>query len=153
MANEKNKAVPMHVSREVILDLLPLYSAGEASADSRALVEEYLSLDESLRQEVDRGALLEPLELPSAGSRLADAAELRTLRRTQSLLAWQRRLYAWALTLSVLSVGGVGWIQNGRFKFHFFLSEYPHYFWPCISLAVSCWINYFFFRWRIRSSN
>jgi predicted anti-sigma-YlaC factor YlaD len=149
MANEKSNGVPMRVSREVILDLLPLYSAGEASSASRALVEEYLKLDESLRQEVDRNAMLERLELPATTPRLADDAELRALKRTQHLLAWQRRFYAWAMTLSVLSVGGVGWIQNGHFKFQFFLSAYPQYFWPCISLAVSCWINYSFFRWRV----
>jgi predicted anti-sigma-YlaC factor YlaD len=149
MANEKSNGVPMRVSREVILDLLPLYLAGEASAASRALVEEYLLLDESLRQEVDRNAMLEPLQLPAAESRLAEELELRTLKRTRNLLAWQRRLYALAVTFSVLSVGGVGWIQNGHFKFQFFLSAYPQYFWPCISLAVSCWINYFFFRWRV----
>jgi hypothetical protein len=144
--------MPMHVSREIILDLLPLYAAGEASAETRALVEEYLSLDEGLRQEVDRNALAEPLEFPTTGSSLANETELRTLRRTQRLLAWQRRLYAWALTLSVLSVSGIGWIQNGRLRFHFFLLWYPHYFWPCVSLAASCWINYFFFRRRIRVS-
>lgn len=152
MTTEKTGGLPMRASRDVILDLLPLYSAGEASPGTRALVEEYLSLDESLREEVDRNALLEPVELPATGSRLADETELRSLRRTQSLLAWQRRLYAWAVTLSVLSVSGVGWIQDGRLRFHFFLSQYPHYFWPCVSLAVSSWINYFFFRWRIRRS-
>src|SRR4051812_4023414 len=151
MTHEKSRGMPMRVPREVVLDLLPLYSAGEASAQTRVLVEEYLSLDESLRQEVDRNALLEPLELAETGSQLANETELRTLRRTKHLLAWQRRLYAWAVTLSVLSVGGVGWFQDGRFRFHFFLNGYPHYFWPCISLAVSCWINYFFFRWRLHS--
>ena len=33
----------MEVTKDVILDLLPLYSADEASADTRALVEEYLA--------------------------------------------------------------------------------------------------------------
>jgi hypothetical protein len=148
MASQKNKGVPMYVSREVVLDLLPLYAAGEASAESRVLVEEYLAIDESLREEVDRNALLKPLELPATAPRLADDAELRALKRTQHLLAWQRRLYALAVTFSVLSVGGVGWFDNG-FKFQFFLSAYPQYFRPCIGLAVSCWIYYFFLRWRM----
>jgi len=149
MASEKNKGVPMYVSRGVILDLLPLYSAGEASDESRALVEEYLSIDESLREEVDRDALLNPLELPATAPRLPADAELRALKRTQHLLAWQRRLYALAVTFSVLCVGGVGWIDNKGFKFEFFLSAYPQYFRPCIGLAVSCWIYYFLFRWRM----
>jgi hypothetical protein len=149
MATEKNKGVPMHVSREVILDLLPLYAAGEASTASRALVEEYLSIDESLRKEVDRSAQLETIELPAVMPKLAEETELRVLKRTQHLLAWQRRLYALAVTFSVLSLGGVGWLDNG-FHFRFFLSAYPQYFRGCVGLAASCWIYYFFFRWRLR---
>jgi len=38
----------MEVTRNVILDLLPLYSANEASADTRALVKEYLETDPEL---------------------------------------------------------------------------------------------------------
>ncbi|RJR30009.1 MAG: hypothetical protein C4574_02775 [Candidatus Latescibacterota bacterium] len=35
----------MDVTRNVILDLLPLYASGEASADTRALVEKHLATD------------------------------------------------------------------------------------------------------------
>jgi anti-sigma factor RsiW len=38
----------MEPTRDVIKDLLPLYLAGEASADSRALVEEQLDRDPEL---------------------------------------------------------------------------------------------------------
>jgi hypothetical protein len=38
----------MEITRNVILDLLPLYSANEVSADTRALVEEYLETDPEL---------------------------------------------------------------------------------------------------------
>jgi len=147
MAIEENRGVPMNVSREVILDLLPLYSGGEASAASRALVEQYLSLDASLRDEVERNALLKPLDLAATAPKLAEEAELRTLRRTQHLLVWQRRFYALAVTFTVLSLSGVGWMDNG-IHYHFLLSAYPKYFRPCIGLAVSCWINYLIFRWR-----
>ena len=40
----------MEVTRSVILDLLPLYLANEASADTRALVNEYLAHDSDLAQ-------------------------------------------------------------------------------------------------------
>jgi hypothetical protein len=40
----------MEVTRDVILDLLPLYLAGEASADAQALVKEYLEHDPDLAQ-------------------------------------------------------------------------------------------------------
>jgi hypothetical protein len=38
----------MEVTRDVILDLLPLYLAGEASADAQALVKKYLEHDPDL---------------------------------------------------------------------------------------------------------
>jgi len=36
------------ITRNIILDLLPLYLAGEASEDTKALVEEYLETDKEL---------------------------------------------------------------------------------------------------------
>ena len=38
----------MEVTRDVILDLLPLYLSGEASADTQVLVKEYLARDPDL---------------------------------------------------------------------------------------------------------
>ena len=40
----------MTVSREVILDLLPLYFSDEASPDTRALIKEHLDRDPDLAQ-------------------------------------------------------------------------------------------------------
>lgn len=40
----------MEVTRNVILDLLPLYLAGEASAETEALVKEHLENDPDLAQ-------------------------------------------------------------------------------------------------------
>jgi len=36
------------ITRNIILDLMPLYLAGEASLDTRELVEEYLKNDKEL---------------------------------------------------------------------------------------------------------
>ena len=38
----------MKITRKVILDLLPMYLADEVSADTRALIEEYLKTDSEL---------------------------------------------------------------------------------------------------------
>ena len=40
----------MEITRDVILDLLPLYMANEVSEDTRALVEKYLETDAELSQ-------------------------------------------------------------------------------------------------------
>ena len=67
----------MNVTREVILDLLPVYLAGEASPATRALIEEYME-DKDLAQRihvqwVDNLAKIKPAALPPD-------LELRSLR-------------------------------------------------------------------------
>ncbi|MFN2244947.1 MAG: hypothetical protein ACK2U2_21830 [Anaerolineae bacterium] len=46
----------MDVTRDVILDLLPLYLADEASADTRVLVEKYLETDPELARTAEQSA-------------------------------------------------------------------------------------------------
>jgi anti-sigma factor RsiW len=48
----------MEITRDVILDLLPLYIAGEVSADSRHLVEKYLQADPELARLAERTAAI-----------------------------------------------------------------------------------------------
>jgi anti-sigma factor RsiW len=57
----------MKVTRDVILDLLPLYLAEEASADTEALVREYLEADPELAEIAKKSAamkLSEPTPAP-----------------------------------------------------------------------------------------
>lgn len=142
----------MKVSREVIADLLPLYAAGEASRDTCAMVEEFLEQDAELRERVDFKTVENLSAERARGTALPADAELKALRRTRGLLRWQRRLYGWGLTLTLLTLSGFGYIQDGHFVYHLFFREYPQVFAPCVLLAASCWINYFIIRWRLRSA-
>ena len=55
----------MEITRNVILDLLPLYSADEVSADTRALIEKYLETDPDLANVAKRLAAMEkPGDIP-----------------------------------------------------------------------------------------
>jgi len=49
----------MEITRNVILDLLPLYLASEASADSCAVVKEYLETDPELAEIAKKSAAAE----------------------------------------------------------------------------------------------
>ncbi len=53
----------MEITRNVILDLLPLYSAKEVSSDTRALVEKYLKTDPELANVTKQ---LEAMEKPQS---------------------------------------------------------------------------------------
>src|SRR5207244_1916981 len=74
----------MNVTREVILDLLPVYLAGEASPATPPLVEEFLRQDEELARRI-RQQWVESLAA-AAPSALPPDLELRSLKRTRRLL-------------------------------------------------------------------
>ena len=141
----------MNVTREVILDLLPVYWAGEASPATRALVEEYMKQDAELAQKIrlqmtENFAKIAPSTLPPE-------LELRSLRRTRALLGWQRWLFGFGITFTLLSLSNEFSFANGHFKeFHFLLRDYPLQFGICLTLGLACWIVYFFIRRRLRTN-
>jgi hypothetical protein len=83
----------MKVTRDVVTDLMPLYLAGDASADTTRLVEDFLAADGEFAAMVKQSAMLrlEPLPGPPAGG------EMRALLRTRRLV--KRR--SWYLGLAV----------------------------------------------------
>ena len=139
----------MNVTREVILDLLPVYLSGEASPDTRTLVEEYIRQDAEL---ADRIRILWADNLAKAvPPALPPDLELRSLRRTRSLLGWQRWLFGLGISFSAVSLSNEFSFEDGHLKeFHFLLREYPVEFAICAALGIACWIAYFLIRRRLR---
>jgi len=78
---------PQVITREVIVDLLPVYVSGDASLATRTLVEEFLSQDPKLMEEVRRLRSDNPLAFPAVS--VPPELAMRSLRRTKTLLAWQ----------------------------------------------------------------
>jgi len=76
----------MKVTQNVIHDLLPAYLAGEASADTVALVEEFLRLDSDLARTVEA---LRASPLPELPVALRPTQEKETLNMTKQLLRWR----------------------------------------------------------------
>lgn len=143
----------MRITRDVVVDLLPLYVAGEASDDTRVLVEEFLGQDPELAL-LARQARLEPLATTGAPSPVVPPdVELRSFRRTHGLLRWQRLTYAWALTFSFLSLSSAISFEGGHVRVRMLLLDLPDVFLPCVVLALSCWATYFFLRGRARVTN
>jgi hypothetical protein len=86
----------VNVTREVISDLWPVYASGEASVDTRALVEDFL------RQDPEFAGLLrgrgEEALLGHDVPRLAPDREAQAFRRTKRLLhGWD-----WLLFLAIM---------------------------------------------------
>lgn len=93
----------MPVTREVIRDLMTVVYAGEASAESRRLVEEHLATDPELAREAEalRAALAMP-ETMAMSAAPAPSAEKQTLDATRQLLKLRSGLFAVALFFTLL---------------------------------------------------
>jgi hypothetical protein len=140
----------VNVTREVILDLLPVYLSGEASPATRTLVEEYMQQDAELAQRIRlQWADSFAKALPSA---LPPDLELRSLRRTRGLLGWQRWLFGLGIAFTAISLSNESSFEGAHLKeFHFLLRDYPVEFGICAVLGIACWIGYFSMRRRLRS--
>ena len=74
----------MEITRDVVKDLVTVYLAGEASADTQRLVEAYLESDPALAADVAR-AKADPLHLPDTPAP-SPSAEKQALDATRQLL-------------------------------------------------------------------
>lgn len=78
----------MNITRNVILDLLPLYLANEVSADTRAIVEKYLETDSELANVAKQlSAMEKPKDIPAPISQDDKMAAYRRARRRQIVYA------------------------------------------------------------------
>jgi hypothetical protein len=141
----------VEVTREVILDLIPLVLGGEASPASRALVEEYLKQHPDL---ADRVRVLQAEGFaPTGSSELTPDLELKSLRRTKRLLGLQRWLFGLGIALTAISLGMRIEFREGRIaEFRFLLSEYPLELGIPLVLGLGFLIAYFVIRRRQRTS-
>ena len=92
-----------NITRDVIADLWPLYVSGDASADSRKLIEAWLREDPEFArtlQETSRAGLPQ-VETPS----LAPDHELRTLAKIKRRLAGPVWLLQLAIVFTCLAFG------------------------------------------------
>jgi hypothetical protein len=140
----------VNVSREVILDLLPVYLAGEASPATCALVEQYMQEDPDLAQRIrlkwaDNLGKIAPSALPPD-------LELRSLRRTRALIAWQKWLFGFGICFTAFALSIQISFQEGRIKeLHFLMRDFPGQIGLCAVLGVSCWIGYYALRRRLHT--
>src|SRR5262245_28223115 len=114
----------MEVSKDVILDLIPLYIAGEASPASRALVEEYLKQDPELAEDI-RAQIADHSILASLPN-LPQELELKSLHRARLLIAKQQWLFGFALMFTALSA--TARISLTHWTVHFLIFEQPFVF-------------------------
>ena len=137
----------MNITQDVIHDLLPPYVAGEASADTVALVEEFLRLNPDLARTVEA---LRASPLPELPVTLRPTQEKETLSMTKQLLRWRGILMGFALFLTMLPLSFR--FDNGRITWTF-LEGMPPLATALVSLgALSCWGGFLYVRRRLQGT-
>ena len=95
----------MEITRDVILDLLPLYLADEVSADTRALVEKYLETDPELAKIAKQSATMELSEdIPVP---LTKEDKMEAYEEAKRLLFRRTVIWAGLLAFALLSCLGL----------------------------------------------
>ena len=137
----------MKVTRDVINDLLPAYLAGEASADTVALVEAFLQQDPDLVRTVEA---LRTNPLPELPIVLRPTQEKETLDMTKRLLRLRGILMGLSIFLTMLPFSfrfdndGIRWS---------FLQDTPLVATVLAFLgALICWSGFFYVRRRLQGS-
>ena len=104
----------MKVSRDVIVDLLPIYLAHEASEDTRSLVEQYLANDPALARLVEQSKQNQwQGEVPVP---LTKEHEMKTFEKTKQLLFQQKLFLALAVATTLFFIAfrfdenGIEWL-------------------------------------------
>jgi len=134
----------MNVTKEVINDLYPLYLEQECSADSRALVEEYLQRHPQHARELRQISAAPLPRTPPSTSELDETQSLRLARRAVRRRSW---LMAFAIFFSLTPfsfVSAKGWSL-------WMLRDAPRSALVYAVLAVGFWISYAVQRRRARS--
>lgn len=140
----------MNITPDIINDLLPVYLAGEASEDTRALVEEWLQahpdLARSVREQASRTAALLSHLTPAPAEEEAEKSALERVRRFS-----RQRTYvlgfAIAYTLVPLTFtwdDRIAWVM---------MRDNPKqavFFWIA---AFGCWLAYYLMGRRLRTGS
>jgi len=134
----------MRITQDVVVDLLPVYLSGEASRDTKALIEEFA------RQNPDFAGSLEAQKrefesqkelLKSSSGPLSADHEMRTLARTRALIERQKWFMGLALMLTAFPFSFV--FDGGHITFMLVRDQPVLAAASWIGAAV-LWINY----WR-----
>ena len=130
----------MNVSRDIISDLWPLYASGDASPDTRAIVDAFLAADPELARTLSESSGL-ALGVTSAPT-LPPDHELQTLARTRKRL----RGFPWLLQLALVTSA----LAFGRIVSDTSWDVSPRNFIITASIAAALWIAFFVSLIRLR---
>ena len=134
----------MKITEDIINDLLPLYLSDECSDDTKRAVSEYLAVHPEFAENV-RGISTAALPTDFAAELTAND-EMRTLKRTQSLIRRKTYLMAGAIFFSLIPFSCL--YTNERL--YIFFIESPRTALAYGTVGVIFWIFYFLDQRKLR---
>lgn len=135
----------MRVTRDVISDLYVLYESGEASADTRALVESFLANDPELARSLQHDPTADLLRAPAPAP--ARGEELQTLQLTQTLLRRRSWMMGLAIFFTALPASSAS-LREGHIWMMW--RDFPAGAIASLAVASLFWVGYFLTVRRLR---
>jgi hypothetical protein len=124
----------MKVTDDVMNDLLTLYLAGEASADTKALIESHARQNAAFAARVEAARTLSPIQMQHSG--LPGNLELRTLTETRRFIFLRTLFLAGAILFTLLPL--VFSIDKRGVEF-LVLGRHAGLMWSFWSVAAAAW--------------
>jgi hypothetical protein len=125
----------MKVTRNVVHDLLPVYFAGEASADTRELVEAFFREDTEFAREAE--TKLRP-QLEAVPASLPPDHETKTLSRTRRILRLRGGLLGCAIFFSLVPFS---FVMSDRIQWVMW-TDAPSVAIPSLCAGIALWAAY-----------
>jgi anti-sigma factor RsiW len=100
----------MEINRNIILDLLPLYIAGEISPETRTFVDQYLENDPDLAmiaQKLSASELLKDIPIPINKEREMEAYEQAKLQQRRQIITLVAVISVIILVMMAAALGGL----------------------------------------------
>jgi len=130
----------MNVTREVVTDLLPIYFSGEASGDTKVLVEDYFRQDPDFER-IARNAAA-PLETLRAAAPVAASSEKE--KRDLASVFWGLRRRTWLFGVSLyLTLAPLSFVFTRGHITSLMVRDAPWHAAFDWSLAAVLWFHYF----------
>ena len=130
------------ISRDIVVDLLPLYLADEISPAGRQAVEEFLNADAELAAYVHTAKAESSAERSTRPKPSADL-EMRSVQKTRKVLRLQRWLFALAIAFTSVGLSTGIQLDNGRITGARLVAfDHPAALVPALIAAAICWLMY-----------
>jgi hypothetical protein len=136
----------MNVTKDVIQDLVVVYLAGEASADTRRLVEECLAKDPEMAERVKAARAF---SIPTAAP--PPDLERRALDRTRRLLSRKNNLLGFAMLFTYVPLSFAYSFAGKNVTFVLF-RDMPVVAGILLQIGIYGWIVFLYTCWQLRAT-